>query len=162
MKKQKTIFLFLALVLPIAIFIFLKLFGRNEFAVHPLFIDKVPALEGCSGVTNLPYHIPDSIGDQLSISQDSLTIVFFGEMERESDNQYKRVEDETSGDPVHITRLGDNARFTYWKRCVFFLKDSLDVVAVDRNGTIRGQYVSADREDIDRLLTEVTIMLKKY
>lgn len=161
--KQKTIFLFLAFVLPIAIFIFLKLFGRNEFVVHPLFFDKMPeSVEGCPSVTSLPYHIPDSVGDQLSISQDSLSVIFFGEMERESNNQYKRVEDETLGDPVHVIRLSDNARFTYWQHCVFFLKDSLDVVTVDKNGIIRGQYVSADREDIDRLLTEITIILKKY
>lgn len=157
------IFLFLAFVLPIAIFIFLKIFGKNEFAVQPLFFDKAPQIFGdCPQVTSLPYHIPDSIVDELSIADDSLTVIFFGKLERESNNQYQRVEDETSGDPIQLTKLSDSGKYIFWKHCTFFLKDSLNVVAVDRNGAIRGQYVSADREDIDRLLTEVTIILKKY
>jgi len=49
-----------------------------------------------------------------------------------------------------------------WKTCIFLLKKPYDVVLIDRKGLIRGQFVSDNREEIDRLITEVDIILKKY
>ena len=48
------------------------------------------------------------------------------------------------------------------KKCVFFLKDRYDLVLVDRAGLIRGEYISDDREEVDRLLMELAILFKKY
>ena len=49
MLNKKTLFLFLALVLPIGIFLFLKFFGRNEFSVEPLYTRVYPEVtEGCT------------------------------------------------------------------------------------------------------------------
>jgi len=50
----------------------------------------------------------------------------------------------------------------FWKNCVLFLKGPADMVVVDRRGRLRGQYILADREEVDRLLTEVSIILKRY
>jgi hypothetical protein len=46
--------------------------------------------------------------------------------------------------------------------CIFLLKAPYDVVMIDRKGLIRGQFVSDNREEIDRLMTEIDIILKKY
>jgi hypothetical protein len=48
------------------------------------------------------------------------------------------------------------------KKCVFLLKEPFDLVMVDRAGVIRGQYTSNDREEVDRLIMEITIILKRY
>jgi hypothetical protein len=48
------------------------------------------------------------------------------------------------------------------KRCVFFLSDVQDLVLVDATGVIRGQYLSTDRDEMDRLITEIAIILKRY
>lgn len=163
MKTQKIFFLFLAFVLPVLIFIFLKFFGKNEFAVKPLFTDQSPGYaEGCPPAGKLPYLIPDSIRSATSAAKDSLTVIFFGKIEKESENQFLRVRDELAGSPVRLEKMPTTSRSEFWMNCIFYLKDSLNVVAVDRRGAIRGQYVSKSREDIDRLLTEVTIILKKY
>jgi hypothetical protein len=48
------------------------------------------------------------------------------------------------------------------KRCIFFLSGSQDLVLLDQNGAIRGQYVSQERKEMDRLVTELSILLKQY
>ena len=163
MKSTKALFLFLALILPVCIFLFLKFFGRNEFDVQPLFSDSPPpAGTNCPAVA-LPYVVHDSIRSQLLGSNDSLVmIVFNNEADINSSNQIKRVAEEVSNLPLTLLTFSGSERHLFWKNCVFFLKDPNDVVVVDRRGRIRGQYTSTDREDADRLLTEVTIILKRY
>ena len=58
----KVLFLFLALGLPIVVFVFLKLFGKNQFAVAPLFQDSIQSPVGCNSFAyQTPYTIPDSL-----------------------------------------------------------------------------------------------------
>lgn len=162
MKKQKALFLFLALILPICIFIFLKLFGKNEFAVQPLYSDTYPDSGDCKISVKLPYSIPDSVSRQLPLNNDSLVLIVFGEMNVDAANQIKRIETEFGTDPMALFFVASSEKSESWRKCVFFLKAPLDLILVDRNGVIRGEYQSDDREDVDRLLTEVTIILKKY
>ncbi len=163
MKQTKSIFLFLALILPILIFIFLKFFGKNEFAVPPMYTEISPQnSEGCLPVS-LPYLVPDSVLNQLAIGEDSLTLVLFGQPNDESKIQINRVMDEISKDGIRMVQFPSlTGKVLQWKKCIFFLKEPFDLVLVDRSGVIRGQYNSNDREEIDRLLMEITIILKKY
>jgi hypothetical protein len=161
MRQQKAIFLFLALVLPICIFLFLKFFGKNEFAVEPLYTDTYPDIpDGCKEV-RIPYTIDDSVKSLLPLD-DGLVIVIFEKESSMQTNQVKRLHDEIASLPVRFLTLPPAERNLFWKKCVFFLKESADIVMVDSGGAIRGQYSSGDREDIDRLLTEISIILKKY
>ena len=163
MNKHKAVFLFLALILPICIFLFLKIFGKNEFAVKPLFVDTLPQVHGdCPLPGKLPYHIPDSILAQLPFGADSLIVLYLGPATNESSNQLNRVEEDFRHFPVGVHAMEADERKLYWKACVFFLSDSLDVVLLDKKGTIRGQYEAKDREAVDRLLTELSIILKQY
>lgn len=163
MLNKKTIFLFLALILPIGIFLFLKFFGRNEFFVEPLYVKEYPQVpEGCIAVKSLPYSIPDSIIVRLPLEDADLIIVAFGQKSTESVNQIRRVQEQFGNDPLKFVTLPATQQSDYWSRCVFFLKEPFDLVLVDRSGVIRGQYSSAKREDVDRLITELSIVLKKY
>lgn len=162
MLNKKTLFLFLAFVLPIGIFLFLRFFGRNEFSVQPLYVNVYPeVMEGCTAVENLPYAIPDSIILQLPLDNKDLVLLKFGDQDTESANQLKRIEEQFSSDPVTLVTMPTVIKSDYWRRCVFFLKEPLDLVLIDRSGVIRGQYNSSEREEIDRLITELSI-IKKY
>jgi len=161
MKKTKALFLFLALLLPVLVFLFLRFFGKNEFAVPPLYTETFPEVpQGCAPVKALPYHIADSVRRKLPFGDDSLALVTFGELSSEAINQLKRVGSKFPNDPVVMVQLADTK--PDWKQCVFFLKPPFDWVLVDRRGTIRGQYTSGDLDEADRLITEITIILKKY
>lgn len=161
--NKKSIFLFLALIFPVLIFVFLKFFGRNEFAVTPLFTEtnsEIP--EGCLPVT-FPYHVQDSVLRQLDFKEDSLVLVLFGAPNEEAKIQINRIMDEISNDEIRMVRFPvSGEKVLQWKKCIFFLKHPFDLVLVDRNGLIRGQYNSGDREEVDRLLMEITIILKRY
>lgn len=162
MKGTKILLLLAALLVPALVFIFLKIFGRNEFAVAPLFTDEQPEVAGCAPVT-LPYYLPDSVVEALDFGRDSLLLVAFGEASVEAKRQRRRVEEETKGAaPRQVTVARDDARYTSWHNCIFFLKEPFDLVLVDKAGVIRGQYTTDDRDEIDRLLTELTIIQKRY
>ncbi len=161
--NKKSIFLFLALILPVLIFVFLKFFGKNEFAVKPLFTESNTEIpEGCLPIT-FPYHIQDSVLRQLGFKNDSLVVVLFGEPNEEAKIQINRIMDEISNDGIRMVRFSiSSEKVLQRKKCVFLLTEPFDLVLVDRSGLIRGQYTSADREEVDRLLTEITIILKRY
>jgi len=161
MNRKKALFLFLALLLPVFVFLFLKMFGKNEFAVPPLYTEIYPEVPaGCAPVNTLPYRIADSVKTQLPFGNDSLVLVTFGKLTTEAKNQMKRIQEKFPADRVAFTQLGDT--LNTWKTCVFFLKPPFDQVLVDRTGLIRGQYTAADLDEADRLITELTIILKKY
>ncbi len=163
MVNKKIIFLFLAFILPTCIFLFLKFFGKNEFTVEPLYADVYPEpVAGCPSVMTLPYSVPDSIMAQLPDKSAELFVLKFGVFSGESANQMRRTKEEFSNDPVVISTMPESRKSNNWRDCVFFLKQPYDLVVIDRTGVIRGQYNSAEREEIDRLITEVSILLKKY
>jgi len=159
MKFKKGILLFLALLFPVCIFVFLKFFGKNEFDVPPLYADVYPeGASACNVTVTLPYHIPEEERANL-LSGDSLTLIHFGELTTIAEQQLKRVTNE-HGKEIKLHFFPSSASRV--KKCVFFLKDEYDLVLVDHEGVIRGEYVLDDREEVDRLLTELSILLKKY
>jgi hypothetical protein len=160
--KGKFIYLFLALLLPGLVFVFLKLFGRNEFAVAPLYQTTAPASRACGPVT-IPYQVPDSVMSQLPLGNDSLVVVVFGEMSVDGEAQFTRVQAESKDDAVQLIAFKlPSPKNVAWKQCSFFLAEPFNTVLVDYTGRIRGEYDMNDRKEVDRLLTEMTIILKKY
>ena len=75
-NAKKGILLFLALLMPAVIFIFLKMFGRNEFDVTPLFQDKVAVAGECNLEYVTPYRVADSVRAGLGTG-DSLACIWF-------------------------------------------------------------------------------------
>ena len=159
MNTKKAVFLFLALLFPACIFVFLKFFGKNEFDVPPLYADVYPpAAAECNVSVKLPYHIPDEVHAALG---DSLTLVHFGTLTNAAEQQIRRVTNE-HGKEFKLRSLHLSDSVSKLKKCVFFLNDQYDLALVDKDGMIRGQYISDDREEVDRLITELSILLKKY
>ena len=156
-------YLFIALLLPVFVFLFLKFFGKNEFAVQPLFQDAAPEPQpGCKPVA-FPYHIPDSVLNQLNFDNDTLLLIWFGKLKPEGEIQVRRISSEFKNDPIgQMFLTGNEWKMQQRRACIFLLKDPYDVALVDRKGQIRGQFVSDNREEMDRLMTEMDIILKKY
>lgn len=163
MKGKQAIYLFLALLFPGCIFIFLKIFGKNEFAVQPLYQTEAPAVpNGCTPVTT-PYLIPDSVFRQILPGNDSLSVIVMDDLSAEGKTQWERVAESFPNDPIHYMQLKSNdVKAASWRSCIFFLKEPFNLVLVDNHRRIRGEYDINDREDVDRLLTEITIILRKY
>jgi hypothetical protein len=162
MKLKKIFFLFFALLLPICIFLFLRIFGKNEFVVDPLYDDVYPqGIQECGIEITLPYRIPDSVRAELKLQEKSFTLIYVGELTSDSEKQLNRVR-KVHGNEVKLEILPSSDNSLRMKRCIFFLQDPYDLVLVNPAGIIHGQYVSTDREEIDRLLTELTILFKRY
>jgi hypothetical protein len=53
------------------------------------------------------------------------------------------------------------SRDTLGLKCDLLIGPGIDIVLLDKEN-IRGQYSSADRDEVDRLSTELDIILKKY
>jgi hypothetical protein len=162
--KGKGIILLLALLVPSCIFVFLKMFGRNEFQVVPLFQERPEGGVATScGTVAFPYVLPDSVQQQLNLGADSIALVLFGTPDKEAQRQLKRIDEVLA--PIQVRRItvtADTPQFGYARACVFLLPRTADLALIDNKGRIRGQYTANDREEMDRLYTELTIILKKY
>ncbi len=158
MRSKKIIFLFLALLVPSIIFIFLKMYGSNQFDIEVLYEEKMPAFtDDCNTSYTVPYRLPESMVGDLNKRGDSAVFVYFGDPNATFIN---RVLTRYKDDPVGYRVLG-KAESTQMK-CIFILEEPFDVALVDNKGRIRGQYNSADREEVDRLITELAILIRKY
>ena len=163
MSGKKSLFLVLALVLPVGIFLFLRFFGKNEFDVEPLFQTPVPVPGECCHDYVFPYIVPNSIGQELNIQQTELTVVVFGDTKDEFSSQVNRIEEEFSADPVRVKSwMGDESEIQFARKCILLMNDPLNFALLDREGRIRGQYDGTSLDEMDRLIVEMKIILKKY
>jgi hypothetical protein len=181
MKKIKAVVLILALALPVSIFLFLKYFGKNEFVVEPFFTDEMP--EGraheCGFAYAVPYQIPDSLLHQLGWNQQGALTLFSFDGGASHASAYNRIKANFEEQDVKIMNLVtkgeemapvrgiwtlalDKGLTDRFKRCFFFLDEPNDLLLVDTQGRIRGYYQLSSREEIDRLLMEISIILKRY
>jgi hypothetical protein len=163
MRGKKIIFLFLALLLPVAIFLFLKIFGKNQFDVAPLYQDSISNVGNCGIDYGTPYFLPDSVMKHFKTdSEASLFLLNFSA----SESVVKRVLEEADDTEVKILLPSSfQVAFpdlNFLKNCILLLGSSHDIVLIDNQNRIRGYYKSSAREDIDRLLVEISIILKKY
>lgn len=184
---KKLLFLFLALLLPVLIFLFLKSFGKNEFDVPVLFADSVTIPVSCKDYSyTTPYSIADSILQQISWNRnDSLTILVFEDENQTNRHERKihvtRIFTEFKTESLHVVHIYNNEivendktdrlttltlgdeDFLRIRNCAFLLSSENDAVIIDRKKRIRGQYNLAKREDADRMIMqEMNILFKRY
>lgn len=161
MKSKQVIILFSALILPVSIFIFLKIFGKNEFNVPPLYQDgEVEVPEGCNVTITVPYLIPDSIVTQWESGVKAQ--LFLLNLSNSKIVTQRVVQEIGEGMINIIPASSDSAGFSNLKKCVLLLSAPNDLVLIDRERRIRGYYNSNNRDEVDRLLVEINIILKNY
>lgn len=184
---KKLLFLFLALLLPVLIFLFLKTFGKNEFEVPVLFSDSVAAPSVCNVYSyKTPYVISDSVLEEISWnSNDSLTVIVFEDENNVNQNERRihvtRIFTEFKTEPLHVVHVYRNTTipnaksdrlttvslagddFLRIRNCAFLLSQATDAVIIDHKKRIRGQYDLTNRDDADRMIMqEMNILFKRY
>jgi hypothetical protein len=164
MKGRKLVFLLLALILPVAIFIFLKVFGRNEFHVPVMHEQTVEHAADCGFEYSAPYLIHDSVATFLKISHaDSLYVIYF---QPSLSVQVKRVSVEFASDPIGILSPRELSEVhvdqEILRKCILLMPSPHSIALLDNRRRIRGYYDGTDRDDVDRLIVEMKIILKRY
>ena len=175
--NKKWLYLFLALALPGLIFVFLKKFGKNEFALPVYFEKGIVADSLCGFSSNTVYQVPDStIAKYFSWKSGARVVVVYpfvkddlSEVERIG-SKYSKEELEMallSGIPnnPHSTlpvQFLDYNQFGITVHCLFRVQEPWSVVLLDNENKIRGFYDGSRRDEMDRLDLELSILLKKY
>jgi hypothetical protein len=179
---KKLIILFAAMLLPVCIFMFLKFFGKNEFAVEPLFQQSdSTALIKCDKQLVYPYAINKEKIDTLTQSSQALLHAFaFNQQHEIAEDFAGRLRTKFSGNEISFQvftqedtldqknfknfklRTLSATEIEHTRDCIFLLSNKNNVVLVDNKGNIRGQYQLGNLDEEDRFLVEATIILKKY
>jgi len=173
---RKGLLLFLALLLPVAIFLFLHFFGKNEFDVPVLFqtADELPA--DCEIDQHFPYKVKstavDATGGYVVLFASGISTKVF----EDALFQISRLNDEfgknaprlivlkRKEDKLPVTKnevILDTDQYTNEQKCIF-LAETHRLVLVDADGHIRGLYPNASLKEIDRLILELKIIFKQY
>lgn len=181
MKIKQLVILSAAFVLPIGIFIFLKTMGKNEFAVEPFYQQGVIEVSSeCGPHYQTPYAVQQHVLADISWSEnDSLTLYIFnaekemtGEVSRRMADKLATAEfsayvlasdsSEASKQYALPVLVKDVVTLDQLRECILIMEQGKNAVLVDRLRRIRGYYNLGDREELDRLSVELTIILKKY
>lgn len=175
-KKLKFTYLFLALLLPGVVFVFLKMFGENEFTI-PIYYQSSDLGRGsqCADPPKIPYSVSDKSNVPLGI----ITVVSFEadaslEIARETSNQLNRMieayKDQIEVVSVSFIQAGDKAQtlildsvtYSNERSCNFLIPKDSSIVLVDSYKRIRGYFIGHSLKDMDRLKTELKILLEDY
>ncbi len=164
MKSKKPLYLLLALLLPILIFLFLKFAGRNEFNI-PVFYEQgvMDSTSVCDQVPDKPYTVRRWQGIPEKAWRPA-NVVLFPQEGFDPLKAISRLGEEFSSEELSVIdacRL-DSAECARWRRCVFYAPTTRETILFDKSGRIRGYYDLRTREEEDRLRVELKVLLKKY
>jgi len=152
MNKRKLILLFLALALPVLIFLFLKFFGKNQFDLPVFHADNSAWPAECSPPAGYPYR--PEVKRLVTVAEGKPFIILLTDLEPEA-RQRLPVELDTVAMPlVHpVNTLNP---------CLFGAPSGTAAVMLDENEAVRGIFATLDRDETDRLIMESKILLKNY
>ncbi len=163
MKKHKWVYLFFAIFLPILLTFFLKFFGKSEYNI-PVYFEAGINADTLNTDCNFQYAAPYRIADTLFSDNEGkrkATIITI-DSALETKKNFERIEEELVNAEHVFTVLKSSVASDQFISCVLFLKKPWTTVLIDENGRIRGYYAPATREETDRLIVEMKILLKKY
>ena len=168
--NKKSVYLIIALVLPVSIFVFLKLTGKNQFDIPIYYANGIDSLTTiCKNDYAKPYHIADSILARLKWQPKECSIFILG---NSNQIELKRLNDVFSNESYGFYSIGFEPEideivlnaidFDKWRNCIFVINEKMNVVLMDKEKRIRGYYSIGSREEMDRLIVEMKILLKQY
>lgn len=155
LNSKKILYLFLALLLPGLIFVFLKQFGKNEFAL-PVYYQEGVDVSDCNRSYPTPYLLPDS----LWIYPKKRATLFIVSENTESREELKKLIGDFDESEYAVAVVP--TELTEVRECILLAGKEWDVVLADDRNQIRGYYKPNTREEVDRLKMEMSILLKKY
>jgi protein SCO1 len=161
--------LLLLLALPVMIFLFLKLMGRNEFSIPVYYSSHFPAdTLGCNINAKPPYQVnlPEMDG-----AGDKIILLDGGEVgldRSEKNNLIRRIRNNSPANLnfiVYSTDASDSTSDSIvlsseeWEelKCKLLTAEDRQLILIDELNRIRGYYF-LDLEEVDRLLVELEIL----
>lgn len=159
--NKKLVILLLALALPGLIFLFLKLFGNNQFDIPVFYKNGVEDSITCKNFQKGQYILEDTM--LTSVSWNKGAALLISDVSLNERKELTRTLADVSSNELQIINLDSNKvkQLDEVKRCNLFLKDPWNAVLMDKQKRIRGYYSLKSREELDRLDVEVEILLKK-
>jgi hypothetical protein len=169
---KKILFLAIALLAPVLVYLFLQSFGDNQYELPTLYQEELPAIDGCDDAS-VPYSLPNEIYRDLEYKA-VLIDVRLGDVDRKFvNNELARI-NQYFGEPQFRYRLmgsdidagvpeGENGRagLIDYARCVLrYESNNSFITLVDKQGRIRSYFDTSKKQDFDRLITEIEILNK--
>jgi protein SCO1/2 len=162
MKKSKRLYLFLALLLPILFSVFLKYFGKSEFNIPVYYETEVDSLgHECGYQYKIPYAVPDSLLVKLVGGAGHVIMITIDSTAGTKKN-FERINEDVGNTSYQFVVLKNDSLTDKWKSCFFFLKKPWTTLLIDERNRVRGYYAPGTREETDRLMVELKILLKQY
>ncbi len=163
---KKLLYLFLALLLPGLVFVFLKYQGSNRFDI-PVYYEKgIAELPGfCTTPPPGPYHVDDSVWSHLNGGKKRANVIIFPTPTLDIQNIARSIGGEIGEDASFTdgaTLSSDSLTRVRWSKCAFLMTSPRQTVLLDDQGKIRGYYDLHLRDESDRLRVELKILLEQY
>lgn len=169
----KVTFLVITLIIPLAIFVFLRLFGKNHFDIPIYYEHGVEVkFDGCSNSKD-QFHVSDTL-----VSKDRPTLVMFYRQRQDFDqnilaNQLERLHElygnalpqvvlytsEALDRDGTVVKQLETDQLESVMHCGFATDTLNQYILTDSQRRIRGYY-STDLEEVDRLVVEIKILLE--
>jgi hypothetical protein len=163
---KKLLYLFLALLLPGLVFVFLKYQGSNRFDIPVYYekgVEEVPGI--CATPPPGPYHVDDSVWSHLESGKQRANVIIFPTSALDIQNIARSITEEI-GEGVSFTNGSslsiDSLTRVRWNNCAFLMTSPRQTVLLDDQGRIRGYYDLHFRDEADRLRVELKILLEQY
>ena len=165
--NKKQILLSLALILPVIVFIFLKFFGKNKFDIPLYYKNGVDSLAHvCEIGTSKPYQLSDSALRAINWKGTNPILITVNPSPGEIEN-FRHVYEEIDQVKVSSIYLSEGEmgmskeNIDQWVTCICLLKKPRKTVLVDNQKHIRGYYNLPSREETDRLIVELQVLLQQ-
>jgi hypothetical protein len=157
---MKKAILIIALVVPIGIFIFLKFFGKNEFSI-PVYYE--------TGVDNPPGNCKRNYSSSYTVSDSLLSLIgwkgtptlIVADSSRAIQLGLSRVDGEFKNE-IQVIYPDNKIDLDEFYTCDLLLQKPWSLVLLDDQRKVRGYYDLEHRDEADRLIVELKILLKKY
>ncbi len=158
---MKKVLLIIALLLPIGVFVFLRFFGKNEFTIPVYYENGIEAVStACTRNYQSPYQVSDSLLINFGWSGRPLLIV--ADTSQSVQKGLMRLDEELNAEIQTIYPSGESGYLDQVFMCDLLLQKPWTTVLLDDQRRIRGYYDPKTREEVDRLIVELKILLKKY
>lgn len=148
---KKWIILFLALALPVFIFLFLKKFGSNQFDLPYFHANSETWPSGCPLPAGFPFKVETEL---LPVLNGRPALILLQNPEAEAAKRIP-VEIDTTGLKILVKPAIQN-------NCMLGVSHGTAAVLIDASGNLRGIFEKLDRDETDRLIMESKILLKDY
>ncbi len=159
--NKKFAYLFLALLLPPLIFVFLNLkyFGKNEFDIPVYYNNGVLEIPSeCQSLGNGQYYVPDSVLRKWNWKEGNSMLISLAS--EKTGKELNQLVANAKLERLQLASLETSEQRL--KNCVLFMKEPWNAVLIDDQKRIRGYYKIGFRDEMDRLEVELKILLNKY